>query len=92
MMKGPCAPLLSPKTSIMGKMKELYAAMQEGHMATLRIAYDIAVKNNQPTFWFQGQEMSTVYAKYLLEFTDTFLKDFTDDNIRNTNNESQRFV
>ena len=91
-MKGPCAPLLSNNIYIMGKMKELYAAMQEGHMATLRIAYDIAVKNDQPTFWFQGQEMSTVYAKYLLEFTDTFLKDLTNDNIRNTNNESERLV
>jgi hypothetical protein len=92
MMKGPCAPLLSNNIYIMGKMKELYAAMQEGHMATLRIAYDIAVKNDQPTFLFQGQEMSTVYAKYLLEFTDTFLKDLTNDNIRNTNNESERLV
>ena len=91
-MKGPCAPLLSNNIYIMGKMKELYAAMQEGHMATLRIAYDIAVKNDQPTFLFQGQEMSTVYAKYLLEFTDTFLKDLTNDNIRNTNNESERLV
>ena len=54
-MKGPCAPLLSNNIYIMGKMKELYAAMQEGHMATLRIAYDIAVKHDQPTFWFKDK-------------------------------------
>ena len=41
---------------------------------------------------FQGQTISLTYAKYLLQFTDTFLKDLTNDNIRNANDESERLV
>jgi len=92
MMKGPCAPLLSPKTNTMGKMKELYAAMQEGYIEDLRQAYVIAESENREVMRFQGQTISLTYAKYLLQFTDTFLKDLTNDNIRNANDESERLV
>ncbi len=92
MMKGPCAPLLSTNIYTMGKMKELYAAMQEGYIEDLRQAYVIAESENREVMRFQGQTISLTYAKYLLQFTDTFLKDLTDDNIRNTNNESERLV
>ena len=91
-MKGPCAPLLSPKTNTMGKMKELYAAMQEGYIEDLRQAYVIAESENREVMRFQGQTISLTYAKYLLQFTDTFLKDLTNDNIRNANDESERLV
>ena len=76
----------------MGKMKELYIAIQEGYMQDLRDAYVKACSENKETIMWQGQEVSTAYAKYLLEFEDTFLKGLTDDNIRNANNEFERFI
>lgn len=91
-MKGPCATLLSNNIYIMGKMKELYAAMQEGYIEDLRQAYVIAESENREVMRFQGQTISLTYAKYLLQFTDTFLKDLTNDNIRNANDESERLV
>ena len=92
MMKGPCAPLLSNNIYTMGKMKELYAAMQEGYIEDLRQAYIIAQSENREVMRFQGQTISLTYAKYLLQFTDTFLKDLTNDNIRNANDESERLI
>ncbi len=56
----------------MGKMKELYVAIQEGYIEDLRRAYLVAYKNNQDTVQWQGQEISLTYAKYLLEFEHTF--------------------
>ena len=66
MMKGPCAPLLSNNIYIMGKMKELYAAMQEGYIEDLRQAYVIAESEDREVMRFQGQTISLTYAKYLL--------------------------
>jgi hypothetical protein len=37
-------------------------------MQTLQAAYDKAVKEKKETFIFQGQEILTAYAKYLLEY------------------------
>ena len=58
----------------MGKMKELYVAIQEGYIEDLRKAYLVAYQNNQDTLLWQGREISTTYAKYLLEFDNTFHK------------------
>ena len=76
----------------MGKMKELYMAMKEGYIEDLRQAYINAEQNNLSTVWWQGREVSTTYAKYILEFQDTFLKGLTDDNISNANDESERLL
>lgn len=76
----------------MGKMKELYIAIQEGYMEDLRKAYMRAYSEGRETIMWQGQEVSMTYAKYLLEFEDTFLKGLTNDNIRNANDEFERFV
>lgn len=56
----------------MGKMKEVYMAIQQGYMEDLRRAYFIAEKNNEETVLFQGKNISLTYAKYLLEFDETF--------------------
>lgn len=56
----------------MGKMKELYVAIQEGYIEDLRKAYLVAYQNNQDTVLWQGKEVSLTYAKYLLEFEYTF--------------------
>jgi hypothetical protein len=37
-------------------------------MQTLQAAYNKAVKEDKETFIFQGQEILTTYAKYLLEY------------------------
>ena len=76
----------------MGKMKELYVAIQEGYIKDLRDAYIRAHSEGRETVMWQGEEVSMTYAKYLLEFEDTFLKGLTDDNIRNANNEFERFI
>ena len=34
----------------------------------LQAAYDQAVENNLETFIFQGEELLTAYAKYMLQF------------------------
>ena len=39
----------------------------------LRIDYDTAVRCNDKSFWFDGQELLTPYAGYLLEYLDTQL-------------------
>lgn len=40
----------------------------------LRIAYAKAVKDKRDTFVFDGDEVSTKYARYLLEYLDQVLK------------------
>lgn len=76
----------------MGKMKELYIAMRNGAIEDLRQDYMKAHANNSETVLWQGEYVSMTYAKYLLEFQDTFLKGLTDDNIRNTNDEPERLL
>ena len=44
------------------------------------------------TVIFNGREISKAYAEYLLQFEDTFLKPLADDNIRNTDDKSERFL
>ena len=73
-------------------MKDSYIAIQEGYMEDLRKAYMRAYSEGRETIMWQGQEVSMTYAKYLLEFEDTFLKGLTNDNIRNANDEFERFV
>ena len=53
-------------------MKELYVAIKEGYIEDLRKAYLVAHQNNQDTVQWQGREVSLTYAKYLLEFEQTF--------------------
>jgi len=36
----------------------------------LRVAYDATVKRGDDTFWFDGVEIVTGYAKYLIEYLD----------------------
>ena len=36
----------------------------------LRKAYEDALRNKKETFMFEGREMVTAYAKYLLEYLD----------------------
>jgi hypothetical protein len=40
----------------------------------LRTAYNKAVATHQDTFMFDGVELVTDYAKYLLEYLDTVFK------------------
>lgn len=37
----------------------------------LQAAYDQAVENNLETFTFQGEELLTAYAKYMLQFLNS---------------------
>ena len=37
----------------------------------LQAAYDQAVENNQEQFTFQGEELLTAYAKYMLQFLNS---------------------
>lgn len=37
----------------------------------LQSAYDQAVENNLETFTFQGEELLTAYAKYMLQFLNS---------------------
>lgn len=37
----------------------------------LRKAYKVAVEREKETFYFQGEEFHTSYAKYLLEWLET---------------------
>ena len=37
----------------------------------LQAAYDQAVENNLETFIFQGEELLTAYAKYMLQFLNS---------------------
>ena len=41
------------------------------NVSLLRKEYDKAVATKKETFTFQGEEFSTSYAKYLLEWLDT---------------------
>ena len=76
----------------MGKMKELYIAMREGYIEDLRKDYLKAYAEDREVMRWQGKTISLTYAKYLIEFQDTFLKDLTDDNIRYANDEPERFL
>ena len=37
----------------------------------LQAAYDQAIENNLETFIFQGEELLTAYAKYMLQFLNS---------------------
>ena len=76
----------------MGKMKELFIAMRDGDIEDLRIDYKQAEDSDRDTVSWQGKVISLQHAQYLLEFSDTFLKTLTNDNIRNTDNEPQQLL
>ena len=59
-------------------MKELYAAIQQGEIETLRHKIRLAEQQGQPELEWQGKFVSTTYATYLVQFSDTFLKELTD--------------
>lgn len=40
----------------------------------LKDSYKSAVKYNQDSFWFDGNEVITSYAKYLIEYLDMQFK------------------
>lgn len=46
----------------------------EEKLRRLKKAYDEAVKNQKDSFFFDGQEYLTSYAKYLIEFLTTKFK------------------
>lgn len=37
-------------------------------LQSLKIAYDLALLNNEDVFIWQGREVLTAYAKYLIEY------------------------
>lgn len=43
-------------------------------LAKLKEAYDIAVKEGKESFVFEGHELLTSYAKYLIEYLKDKLK------------------
>ena len=47
-----------------------------------------AIKDNRDTVFVHGREVSLAYVEYLLQFDETFLKQFRDDYINNKDNES----
>ena len=73
-------------------MKELYMAIREGEMETLRHKIKLADEIGQQELEWQGRFISIEHATYLVQFSDTFLKGLTDDNIRNTDNEPQQLL
>ena len=73
-------------------MKELFTEAQQGYYHDLKLAYVEAVQRKSDTVIFNGREISKAYAEYLLQFEDTFLKPLADDNIRNTDDKSKRFL
>lgn len=70
----------------MGQMKELFMAIREGEIEQLRYKIDEAEETDQTELEWQGKLISLTHAMYLVQFSDTFLKGLTDDNIRNTDN------
>lgn len=72
----------------MGKMKEIYMDLQQGYDQELKAAYMTAIKDNRDTVFVHGREVSLAYVEYLLQFDETFLKQFRDDYISNEDNES----
>ena len=73
-------------------MKEIYMDLQQGYEQELKIAYVNAVQNNNDVVYIHGREISKAYAEYLLHFQETFLNNLENDNIRNTDNESERLI
>jgi hypothetical protein len=47
-----------------------WVAFDEGDVARLRAAYEDAVRRRQVVFTFDGHELMTAYARYLLEYLD----------------------
>jgi hypothetical protein len=76
----------------MGQMKELYMAIRQGEIEQLRHKIEDAEQTDQTELEWQGRLISVAHAMYLVQFSDTFLKGLTDDNIHNTDNESKRLV
>ena len=72
----------------MGKMKEIYMDLQQGYDQELKAAYMTTIKDNRNTVFVHGREVSLAYVEYLLQFDETFLKQFRDDYINNEDNES----
>ena len=70
-------------------MKEIYMDLQQGYNQELRAAYMTAIVDNRDTVFVHGREVSLAYAEYLLQFDETFLKQFRDDYTNNENNESK---
>lgn len=70
-------------------MKEIYMDLQQGYNQELRAAYMTAIADNRDTVFVHGREVSLAYAEYLLQFDETFLKQFRDDYTNNENNESK---
>tara|TARA_R100001440_G_scaffold12713_1_gene22507 strand:- start:418 stop:639 length:222 start_codon:yes stop_codon:yes gene_type:complete len=73
----------------MGKMKEIYMDLQQGYDQELKAAYMLAIKDNRDTVFVHGRQVSLAYAEYLLQFDETFLKQFRNDYINNKDNESK---
>ena len=70
----------------MGQMKELFMSIREGEIEQLRYKIEDAEQTDQTELEWQGKLISVAHAMYLVQFSDTFLKGLTDDNIRNTDN------
>lgn len=46
----------------------------EDKLKRLMVAYEKAVHNNKNSFWFDGCEYLTSYAKYVIEYLKTKFK------------------
>lgn len=72
---------------MMAKMKHIYQMMQTGEFDHFKAAYKAAESIKTPIFKYRDEQIETSYARYVIQFGETFLKDLNDDNIRDAQSE-----
>ena len=73
-------------------MKDLYHMLQTGEYYEFKEAYELAEAEGVAQYLFRGERITTIEAKYKVNFVELFLKSLTDDNIHNNNSIYQYFV
>lgn len=76
----------------MAKMKDLYSMIQSGEYYEFKEAYELAEAEEVAEYLFKGEKITTVEAKYKVQFVELFLKSLTNDNIRNNNGIHEYFL
>ena len=76
----------------MAKMKDLYHMLQTGEYYEFKEAYELAEAEGVAQYLFKGERITTIEAKYKVNFVELFLKSLTNDNIRNDNSIHQYLV
>jgi len=76
----------------MAKMKDLYGMLQNGEYHEFKEAYELAEAEGVSKYLFKGNKITTIEAKYKIEFIELFLKSVKNDNIHNNNSIHQYFV